>query len=154
MSEIKFAPKEIFEQMLEYMVIPTFDLILEYNNEGIILVKRKIAPYKNQWALPGLRMYKGENIDDTLKRIAEAELGIKIDPKNKIFLGQYIGKFTTEHNRQDISTGYYLKVKDCIIKPNEDHFYSHQITKTIPKDIGAMYKYYLNQYQKLVKQEG
>jgi ADP-ribose pyrophosphatase YjhB (NUDIX family) len=51
---MKFAPREIFEQILEWSVIPTFDLLIQYGDQGIILVKRKIAPYKDQWALPGL----------------------------------------------------------------------------------------------------
>ena len=144
-----FAPKEIFDQILEWVVIPTFDLVIEYGDQGIILVKRNIAPYKNQWALPGLRMLKGEDIDTTLKRIAKQEVGLAINPKEKIFLGQYVGKFTTEHNRQDLSTGYYVKVPDAQeIKLNEDHFSAFQVSKEVPKNIGAMYKFYLEEYRK------
>lgn len=146
-KELKFAPRELFVQMLEYMAIPTFDLVIEYGNQGIIIVHRKIAPYKDVWALPGLRMFKGENIDDTLIRIAKQEVGLNIDTKDKIILGQYVGKFKTEHERQDISTGYLVKVSDDQeIYLNQDHFYSHRITTSIPENMGAMYKYYLNQY--------
>ena len=49
-KEIKFAPQEVFEQMLEYMVIPTFDLVIEYGDKGVIIVWRKIAPYQDVWA--------------------------------------------------------------------------------------------------------
>ena len=28
-KELKFAPREVFDQLLEYMVIPTFDLVIE-----------------------------------------------------------------------------------------------------------------------------
>ena len=45
------------------------------------------------WALPGLRMYKGETIDTTLERIARAELGLTIDPRDKILVGQFTRKF-------------------------------------------------------------
>lgn len=145
-----FAPREIFEQILEWVVVPTFDLVIEYGNEGIILVKRTIAPYKNQWALPGLRMLKGEEIDDTLVRVAKQEVGLSIDTKNKIFLGQYVGKFSTEHNRQDLSTGYYFKVPDKqAITLNNEHFSTYKISKEIPNNIGAMYQFYLEQYQRL-----
>lgn len=37
--EIKYAPREIFEYILEWSVIPTFDLIIEYGSKGIIVVK-------------------------------------------------------------------------------------------------------------------
>lgn len=144
---MKFAPIEIFKQILEWSVIPTFDLVVEYGNEGIILVKRKVAPYKNQWALPGLRMYKEESMEDTLKRIAKQEVGLIIDPKDRIFLGQYVGKFKTENQRQDLSTGYLIKIKDNQkIKPNTDHFSELKITKTLPKLVGSMYKFYFEQY--------
>lgn len=48
---LKYAPQEVFEQILEWtVVIPTFDLVIEYGNQGVILVKRKIPPYQHQWA--------------------------------------------------------------------------------------------------------
>jgi len=150
MSKIKFAPKEIFQEILKWSVIPTFDLIIKYGDEGILIVKRSIAPYKGQWALPGLRMYKPENINDALKRIAKNELGLTVNPDKKILLGQFVGKFKTENNRQDLSTGYFIKVDSKQkYKINSDHFSTHKIIdskRQIPKDIGAMYKYYLNIY--------
>jgi 8-oxo-dGTP pyrophosphatase MutT (NUDIX family) len=146
--EEKFAPREVFEQILEWAVIPTFDLVIEQEDTGIILVKRKLAPYKNQRALPGLRMLKGEKIDDTLKRVAHQELNIIIDTTKKQFLGQYVGMFTTEHNRQDISTGYHIQIPATQkIKINNNHFskvQSIQSRKEIPTNMGAMYKFYVN----------
>jgi len=150
MGKIKFAPRAIFENILEWAVIPTFDLVIEYGNKGVIIVNRKIPPYQNQWALPGLRMFKGENIADTISRIAIKELGLKIDPSKIKFLGQYVGKFTTEHSRQDLSTGYHIKIPSTQeIKINSDHFSSMRLIVSknkIPSKIGAMYKFYLNKY--------
>ena len=144
MKTSRYAPREIFEKILEWTVIPTFDLVIEYGNKGFIVVKRKIAPYKNQWALPGLRMMKGEEINDTLRRIAKNELSLAINPRQRVFLGQYVGKFKTERKRQDLSTGYTLKVSTKqIIKLNNNHFSDYRITKKIPSPIGAMYKFYL-----------
>ena len=146
MPKIKFAPKEIFEKTLEWFVIPTFDLILEYQG-GVILVKRKIAPYKNQWSLPGLRIYKGEEIDDTLKRIAKQELGLKIDPQKAKLIGQFVGKFKTEKARQDISTGYSVKVIGAQkITLNKEHFSDYKIVQKILPNTGTMYRYYLKKY--------
>jgi len=150
MSQLKYAPRKIFEQILEWAVIPTFDLVVEYGDKGVILVKRKISPYKNQWALPGLRMFKNESIDDTLVRIANQELGLQINPTNKKFLGQYVGRFKTECNRQDLSTGYWVNIlDDQKIKLNKKHFSSMKLIKSrneIPPNIGAMYKFYFNHY--------
>ncbi|MDN3351349.1 NUDIX domain-containing protein [Actinomadura sp. DC4] len=103
--EIKFAPREVFEQLLDWSVIPTFDLVVELPEaDGVVLVRRTIAPYENCWALPGLRMFKGEGIDDVIARIAEDELGVRVDVGSKRFLGQYVGRFKTERERQDLSS--------------------------------------------------
>ena len=148
-----YAPKEVFEQILKWAVIPTFDLVIEHGNKGVILVKRTVAPYQNQWALPGLRMFKGENIDDTLKRIAQQELGIEINIDNKQFLAQFVGKFKTEQDRQDISSGYVVKVnEEQELKLNPEHFSTMMLVNSIdeiPKNIGAMYKFYLTKYFEL-----
>jgi ADP-ribose pyrophosphatase YjhB (NUDIX family) len=142
---MKYAPREIFEQILEWSVIPTFDLVLEIEGSGYVMVKRKISPYKDKWALPGLRMYKDEDIDDTLVRIAKQEVGINLDPSKKLLIGQYVGKFVTEHNRQDLSTGYYFKLPvSTEVVANRDHFSAHEVSYDVPRPIGAMYQYYLN----------
>lgn len=141
---MKYAPREIFEQILTWAVIPTFDLVIEIEGQGFLLVKRKISPYKGQWALPGLRMYKGEEINDSLVRIAQQEVGLRLDPNKKVLIGQYVGKFKTECERQDLSTAYYFKLPsstEVIINP--EHFSSYVLTREIPKNIGAMYRFYL-----------
>lgn len=152
MSNYPFAPRETFEEILKFMPIPTFDLILYIPNKSVVVVKRTIEPYKNVWALPGLRMYKTESINDTLKRIVKQEVGITIDPNTKQFVGQYVGKFKTEHNRQDISTCYAIKLSENQqVKMNTEHFSNYKFVTNTPKPIGAMYKYYLDLFFKNVE---
>ncbi len=147
MKKQKFAPRKVFEEILEYAVIPTFDLVIEYGGKGVIIARRKIPPYQNKWSLPGLRILKGENIEDALTRIAKQELGLKINPKRRKFVGQYTGKFKTEHNRQDLSTGDHLKVSsNQPVILNSKHFSAFRITKSIPAGTGAMYKFYLKNF--------
>ncbi len=150
--KIKFAPEEEFKTLLEWGVMPTFDLVIEYGNHGVIMVKRKLAPYKNQWALPGLRQYNGESFNDTLSRIAEKQLGLKINPNGALILGQYDGFFKT---RQDISTGYFVSIDDIQdIKLNEEHFHQYTLVNSereVPRNTGAMYKFYLKKYFELKK---
>ena len=147
---IKWAPREIFEKILEFAVIPTFDLVLDVPGSGVILVKRTIPPYQNLWALPGLRMCKPEEIEDTLIRIARQEVGLDIDPQRRHFLGQYVGKFEEEFERQDISTGFALTVQDNQIPVfNPQHFDALcyvNCCDDIPPNTGAMYEFYLNEY--------
>ena len=148
--ELKFAPREAFETVLEWGVIPTFDLIIEYGDKGVVMLKRTIDPYKGVWALPGLRMMKPEGIDDTLTRVAKAELGLDIDPQKREFVGQYVGRFRTEKERQDLSTGYVIRINpDQELNPNPSHFNDLKLVTSleeVPKRTGAMYRYYLEQY--------
>lgn len=142
----RFAPRAIFEQILDYAVIPTFDLILHTPENRVVLVKRKIAPYRDTWALPGLRMMKPEGIDETLARIAHAELGLRIDPCKRRFIGQYVGRFRTEHQRQDLSTCYAVEIGESSIALNTEHFHAMRHVPSvadIPSRTGAMYRYYL-----------
>jgi ADP-ribose pyrophosphatase YjhB (NUDIX family) len=144
---VEWAPREAFETVLRWAVIPTFDLVLSYGDAGVIVVRRRIAPYKGVWALPGLRMHKPESIEDTLHRIALNELGLEIDPSKRTFLGQYVGRFRTEQGRQDLSTGYHVPVDAAQeIHPNSAHFTSHAIVKSVPQRVGAMYRFYLERY--------
>jgi ADP-ribose pyrophosphatase YjhB (NUDIX family) len=148
-KELKYAPRETFEQILEWSVIPTFDLIIELEPGKVIIVRRKIEPYANTWALPGLRMFKPEGITDTLERIAKNELGLTIVAREAKLLDQYVGRFKTEHERQDLSSAYVVRATSKDIRLNEDHFTNCRIissTGEIPAKTGAMYKHYLMQY--------
>ncbi len=145
--DLMFAPREAFETVLQWAVIPTFDLVIEYGDRGVIVCRRRIAPYKNVWALPGLRMFKPESIEDTIYRIGAQELGVTLDPTNRRFLGQYVGRFRTENERQDLSTGFVLRIEpDQDLKPNMAHFSAVDVVTKTPKPVGAMYRFYLEQY--------
>lgn len=144
-----FAPREVFEQILEYFVVPTFDLVIDVPEQGVLIARRRIAPYLGKWALPGLRMYKNESIDDTLQRIAEQETGLEVDLDNKQMLGQYVGNFKSEHDRQDISTGYAVQALSSNVRLNRDHFTGSRFvngTDELPTGTGAMYSHYLQTF--------
>jgi ADP-ribose pyrophosphatase YjhB (NUDIX family) len=146
-QELRYAPRKIFESILEYAVIPTFDLVIEYGDQGVIIVRRRIAPYRGKWALPGLRIMKGETIDDVLCRIAWQELGLRINPENRLFLGQETVKFRTEQERQDISTGYLIRLTaKQEIRLNREHFTGCRIVSEIPQNMGGIYKKFLEKY--------
>ena len=167
-SKLKFAPRDAFEVVLEWAVIPTFDLVIELapsqvgslaeaeasgaptgSRPAVALVRRRIAPYRDTWALPGLRMFKPETIEDVLRRVALDELGLEIDVDSARFLGQFVGRFRTEHQRQDLSTGDVVRATDGTPTPNPAHFTSWRpITSMadVPRSTGAMYRHYLTRY--------
>ena len=53
------------------------DVIIK-DPSGVVLIKRKREPYKGMWALPGGFVRYGERVEETAKREAREETGLKI----------------------------------------------------------------------------
>jgi 8-oxo-dGTP pyrophosphatase MutT (NUDIX family) len=145
----QWAPDDAFDLLLRYFVVPTFDLIIHHES-SVLLVRRTITPYKDRWALPGLRMFKGESISDSIERVAEAEVGLKIDGAAARFVGQEVGKFVHGNFRQDLSSCYSVKV-DTQIEPvlNRLHFSRHMLVESLeelPKSTGGLYLSHLRKF--------
>jgi 8-oxo-dGTP diphosphatase len=62
--------------------VPTVDIILEYQDQGLVLVERQKPPYG--WALPGGFVEYGETLEEAAVREAKEETGLTVD-----LLGQF-----------------------------------------------------------------
>lgn len=56
---------------------PTVDIILELENKGIVLIKRKNPPYG--WAIPGGFVDYGETLEEAAVREALEETSLKVE---------------------------------------------------------------------------
>jgi len=56
--------------------IPTVDIIIEFEEKGIILIERKNPPYG--WALPGGFVDYGESLEETAVREAKEETSLDV----------------------------------------------------------------------------
>jgi len=54
-------------------------------DEGYLLTKRAIPPCEGQWHLPGGTVLYKESLEDALKRVAKAELGVNVE------VGEFLG---------------------------------------------------------------
>ena len=69
--------------------IPTIDIILSENSNSnkVLLIKRSKDPFKDYFSLPGGFVNEGEKVEDAVRREAEEELLVKVEPIN--ILGVY-----------------------------------------------------------------
>lgn len=154
-----FLSDEDFKKGLKGFPMACFDVIAEQEGKVLILY-RTIEPYKNVWALSGLRKRKGETTKAVLERVVKDELGLKLDlnPESMPIVGQFDGFFTEERDgvdRHDSSTAYFLKLDaGQEIKFNDKHFSDMRwiaSEKEIPEKTGEMYSYYLRRYFSQIK---
>ena len=62
--------------------VPTIDIILSENSNSdkILIIKRKKDPFKDFFSLPGGFVNEGEKVEDAVRREAEEELLVKVEP--------------------------------------------------------------------------
>lgn len=70
------VPTSLYLEIISNVPIACVDIAIVYHGK-ILLVKRDDKPAKNQWWLPGGRIYKGEMMKDAAKRKALEEVGIE-----------------------------------------------------------------------------
>jgi len=86
--------------------IPTVDIIIEIESNGIVLIKRKNPPYG--WAIPGGFVDYGESLEEAVVREAKEETNLDV---------KLIKQFHTYSNpirdprHHSISTVYIVKAK-------------------------------------------
>ncbi len=76
-----------------YSKVPrvTVDLILK-TNKGVLLTFRTKNGFENLWHLPGGTIHLNEKVEDTVHRIAQEELGIKVKVKKFIGYQEYLSE--------------------------------------------------------------
>ncbi|MEI6528441.1 MAG: NUDIX domain-containing protein [bacterium] len=90
----KMIPHKKYKEIVDLMPILTVDIIVK-SGEHFVLVKRNREPMKNAFWTPGGRVFKGETIHKSAKRILKGELGVRIDKFT--FIGVYEDRFTKSH---------------------------------------------------------
>lgn len=76
MSE--WIPPAEWATIVEHVPIVSVDLVVLAGG-GVVLGRRENDPAKGEWFVPGGRVWKFEPLEDTVHRVAEAELGVGVE---------------------------------------------------------------------------
>jgi len=95
--------------------IPTADIIIEFEDKGIILIKRKNPPYG--WAIPGGFVEYGESLEETAIREAKEETGLDVT-----LIKQFHTYSSPERDprHHSITTVYIAKARGGTPRANDD----------------------------------
>jgi ADP-ribose pyrophosphatase YjhB (NUDIX family) len=125
--------------------IPTVDIIIEIESNGIVLIKRKNPPYG--WAIPGGFVNYGESLEEAAVREAKEETNLDV---------KLIRQFHTysdqkrDQRHHSISTVYIAKAKG-IPEAKDDALEIGIFTKSnLPEKIAFDHRSILNDYFKRV----
>ena len=65
---------------IEYLKRPIAGVgVVVFRNEEVLLVKRKKAPYKGQWSIPGGKQRLGETVTQAVRRELMEETGVEVN---------------------------------------------------------------------------
>ena len=108
--------KEKYAGMIENLPICCVDLIIVHKNK-ILLLKRKNPPLKNEWWIPGGRLYKNELLKDAVKRKAREEAGIDVEIVRQLGAYEHIFK---DSAFEGVQTGTHTVGATFIVKPKNE----------------------------------
>jgi colanic acid biosynthesis protein WcaH len=118
--------KSNFIQIIKNTPLISIDLIIENEEGKILLGKRVNEPAKNEWFVPGGRIFKDETLDTAFSRTTTSEIGITLERKEVNFYGLYEHFYENNVFNNAFSTHYIVlahkfKVKEKEIKLNNQH---------------------------------
>jgi colanic acid biosynthesis protein WcaH len=106
-------PRDLYGQIVENMPIACIDFVLVHEGK-VLLVFRKEEPAKEQWWIPGGRVFKGEKLIDCLKRKAREELGVEVEVVKALGSYEY---FSPKAVFEEVTTGTHAVVSCFVVRP-------------------------------------
>ncbi len=150
LEEIEFAQRvrKLEQKYLKPSV--TADVIINYKDEGIVLVRRKREPFKDFWAIPGGFLNKGrESVEEAAVREIKEETDLEIDKDALELLGIY-SEPQRDPRDHTVSVVYYANVESGNIKGGDDALEARVFNK-IPEKLAFDHSKMLGDYYEKIK---
>jgi ADP-ribose pyrophosphatase YjhB (NUDIX family) len=119
------------------------DVIIK-TDEGVVLTKRLIPPFKGLWHVPGGTILFMEPVDHAIKRIAREELGVEIEVVKLLGLLEYFN----DEGRHTVCNEFLVKVVSgqlCGSDQGEEWRYFKKIPDEMIPEQSAFFKKHINE---------
>jgi len=118
--------KSNFIQVIKNTPLISIDLIIENKEGKILLGKRVNEPAKDEWFVPGGRIFKDETLDSAFNRTTTTEIGISLKREKVQFYGLYEHFYENNVFNDKFSTHYIVlahkfKVNEKDVLLNNQH---------------------------------
>jgi ADP-ribose pyrophosphatase YjhB (NUDIX family) len=130
--KVKKIPFDEFKKIYSRVPRLCVEVVL-MRKSSLLLIRRTIPPAKGFWHTPGGTVLKGESLHQAVKRVANEELGIKVEVLR--FIGVIEYKTYINHYSQDISLAFLVKTKSQKEFVLDGHADKYAFFSALPKNI-------------------
>lgn len=124
---------------------------------SVILIKRKIDPFKGKWALPGGFVLKGESLETAVERELEEEAGVKVNYLEQLYTFGDPGR--DPRPNQIVTVAYYGLVRRSKFElyaatdAEEAHWFNINDLPELAFDHQTIFNYGINRLRSKVSYE-
>lgn len=119
-----FLDKDLFSSIVKNTPLIAIELVIQNKDGEVLLGKRKNAPAKNIWFVPGGRIYKSETLADAFSRTLKDEISVSKNITDAQFHGVYEHHYDDNFMDESFKTHYvclaFKIVLDEKIQRNSD----------------------------------
>lgn len=129
--KVKKIPFKEFKKIYSRVPRLCVEVVL-LRGKSLLMIRRSIPPAVGQWHTPGGTVLKGEDLKQTVERVAKEELGLSVQVTK--FIGVIEYKSYINHYSQDISLAFLVKSKNNKKIKLDEHADKFGFFPELPKD--------------------
>lgn len=106
-------PDELYEQILEKVIIVAVDAVVYNRKRNVLLIKRNKEPCKDKWWIQGGRQRKFENPEEAVVKRVKEETDLDVEVE------KFMGVYDMEHDKTafpNVKTGVHYIVRVYLTK--------------------------------------
>jgi ADP-ribose pyrophosphatase YjhB (NUDIX family) len=143
----RFLPAKEFKSIYARVPRLCVELIM-IDRDGIVLTQRAIPPCVGQWHFPGGTVLMGETMEQTIRRVAKAETGVRVKVVRLLGVIEYVFK---GYVGRPVGVAFLIKPLSSRYRVDRKDATAIRVFKTPPKDMIAKQRSWLMKHWKDIK---